>query len=140
MLRDVPKVFLGLAVLFAVILFIMAFGVFGVGGFLRSTADYRGETEKREQVEAQGEYRIAKYDKFHNLCNDIQAKNEDIQLAEETLSGKQKEKVVYAHSQTKNSMIAEYNSMANQDYTAGDFRSSELPYQIDEDDMEVECN
>ncbi len=138
-MRDVSKMVL--AVVGALVLFVVL--VYGSIYFSTQvsmdTADRRGEADKMEQVEADGSYRIAKYDRFHNLCQDIQAKNEQIKLAEDSLSGTRETEVVLAHESTKAEMVGDYNSMAAQDYTAGQFRDSDLPYRIDVNDRSIEC-
>jgi hypothetical protein len=128
-----------------VLLSVYFVGVYVFGSAASFTAPFRGEVEKREQVEAQGEYRIAKYDYFHDLCQDIQAKNEEIALAEEQIkvsSGEEKDKLedsLYATRRMKIELVGDYNAEAAKDYTAGQFRDSDLPAQIDPDAKEVQC-
>lgn len=130
------RIGMGVAAFFLVLTFI----VYGIGGFQQATAPFRGETEKREHVEANGDYRIDKYDQFHSMCNDIQAKNEQIKDAKTMLSGSKEKENVYALTQSKNEIVGDYNAMSHEDYTAGEFRDSDLPYTIDADDMGVECD
>lgn len=104
-----------------------------------STAERRGEADKMERVEANGARRIANYEFFHNTCQDIQAKNEQIADTKDMLSGEEEQRTVFALNQTKTDMVGDYNSKASQDYTSGQFRDSDLPYQIDVNDTNINC-
>ncbi len=120
--------------------------IYIIGGILSTTADFRGEVDKREKVVADGDYRIAAYDEFYKLCSSIQSQNDQIEnqkaLIKATSDPDQKE--VYraglvAHQNTKAELIREYNAKAAAEGTRGQFRDSELPYEIDPDQEEVSC-
>jgi hypothetical protein len=119
---------------FALILLIMAFWVFGVGGFLRSTADFRGETGKRENVEADGAYRVAQHDYFYNLCSSAKTKQDNIEI----LKGTGNKDAVTANRLELNKLVNKYNADASNTYTKGQFRADNLPYQLDAEE-EIEC-
>jgi hypothetical protein len=113
-------------------------GVFGFGWFQRTTADYRGKTEQIEQIQGDGSYRIAAYDNFYNLCAAVQSAEVSIDNVQRELdaSPDAQRKVVLRATLTalKNnraSLIAQYNADARKEDTAGAFRASDLPYQID---------
>lgn len=122
---------------------IFGFVILGIYGMIylttqisMDTADRRGEAEKMEQVEAEGEYRVAQHDYFYNLCSDIKAKQQNIKELE-TLGGYDQE--VVANRMKLNEMVSEYNTAASNNYTKGQFRADELPYQIDPDTEVEEC-
>ena len=117
------------------------------GGILQSTADFRGQTQEKERVNADGTYRITNYDYFYRTCNSIQAKNEKISLLEEQVraTDDENQKAGYeagllAEKQTKAELVAEYNAKVSQQNTAGQYRDAGLPAHIDTDDMEVSCD
>lgn len=135
-------IFRGALGIVAAIALVIALG-FGLFWFSTETsmrtADRRGEVEKMEQVEANGARRIADYEWFHNTCQDIVAQNQNIELAEQTLKGDKKTETLYALNATHNDTVADYNSRASQDYTSGQFKDSDLPYEIDPEDRDVDC-
>ena len=118
--------YIGIAI--AAFIAIYVVGVFLTGSLSIFTSDFRGEVEKHEQVEAQGEYRVAQYDYFFNLCGDIQAKQQNIKQLESL--GPEYNEEVTANRMQLNEMVSEYNSAASSEYTKGQFKDDELPYQI----------
>ena len=136
MFRYVWEGYKWLMVAFAAILLIGVFVVYGLGGFARFTADYRGETEKREQVEASGEYKVAAHDYFYNQCSDIKAKQQELEIYKDGSIPEAK----YNAMQTELVRdVEEYNAKASNSYTAGQFKADELPYQIEVDEEVESC-
>lgn len=140
--RAIVVVAVGAALLVAVVWS----GIYVVGSMQRSTADYRGGTQKKERVEADGDYRIAQYDHFYELCSSIQAKNEQIENTKGQLKytddPDDEDKLnasVLALENSKEELVQEYNADAASNGTKGKYRASDLPYQIDPDDEEVQC-
>lgn len=119
----------GLFIAGAVVVLIL-FGV-GVtllsGGLSILLAPFQGEVEKSQQVEGSGSHRIAQHDYFYNLCSSIKAKQQNI----EALEAAGYEDAVTANRMQLNEMVEEYNANASNDYTKGQFKANELPYQID---------
>lgn len=104
--------------------------------FTYYTADVRGRIQANEQIKS-GANRIAQYDHFFNLCAGVQtneasldAQNE--QLAQAT-SDKEKERIrtnIAGLTTARAEGINQYNADARKNYTDGQFRDSDLPYQI----------
>ena len=121
--------------------------IYVTGGIMSSTADFRGEVDERERVEADGGNRVAQHNEFFELCSDIQTANEQIKNFEDRLEmggltdtqKRQLQDGLFATEQTKEGLVAKYNTRANNEDMQGLFRDSELPSHIDSDDMEVEC-
>ena len=113
-------------------------GVFGFGWLQRSTADYRGKTEQIEQIQGNGSYRIAAYDHFFDLCASVQAQEasiDNVQAELATNPDRQRTAVLEASltalKNNRATLITQYNADARKEDTAGAFRASDLPYQID---------
>jgi hypothetical protein len=123
-------------IVIAVILGIYFVSIYVFGSASIFTAPFRGEVEKANQVEGQGEYVVAQHDWFYNMCGDIAAKQKNIKEVE-SLGDDYKEEVV-ANRMKLNEMVEEYNAKASNNYTAGQFKADELPYQINAEE-EVEC-
>jgi hypothetical protein len=122
--------------------------IFGFGFLSQKTANFRGETQKKNQVEGNGSYRIAAYDHFFDLCADVQTKESAIDALQQELASKPtpdaQRKIVINASITANriqraSDINTYNQDARKSYTEGQFRSSDLPYQLDKSAKETSC-
>lgn len=129
-----------------VLLVLAAMWVFGFGLWSETTAETRGETGVRERTVADGDYRIAQYDHFFDLCAAIQAKEGQIaaQSAERdaTADEDRKEQLsrnLTALSASRVAQVAEYNADAAKAGTAGQFRDSSLPYQINVSSQETQC-
>lgn len=129
-----------------VILIVIGIGITLLsGGLTILLAPFQGEVEKSQQVEGSGEYRVAQHDYFYNLCSDIQAKQQNIALLEEsakTASGEEKQKIqdsITANKFQLNEMVSQYNADASNDYTKGQFKDDELPYQINAEEEVTSC-
>lgn len=131
------------AILLAVL--VMAAVFFGTHLFSQKTADFRGETSKRNLVEANGSYRIAAYDRFYNECASIQGVEDSIanQEAERAAATPSRQAQIDANltasRNVRASAIRQYNADARKSYTAGQFRSSDLPFQLDPTAKETSC-
>lgn len=100
------------------------------------TADIRGELKARELIKADGANRIAAYNSFFNDCSGIQAQEGRLdQFFNSLASAPENDK---ARIQTnidgiqglRSEAIAKYNTDARKEYTEGQFRDSDLPFQI----------
>ena len=125
-----------------------AVGVFGFGWFRQSTADFRGETQKKEQVEANGAYRIAKYDHFFDLCASVQSNESSIKNLQAELNGPpapsesrvaQINASITALRNQRAESINQYNVDAAKDYTSGQFKASKLPFKLYINAEETTC-
>jgi len=139
--RDASKVVrwsIAAGLLAVLVIGAVAFGwIYGFGFVSRSTADYRGETAGRNQVEGSGAYRIAAYDHFYNLCASAQTaqvslSNTQIALDATTDPARkvQLQANLLALQNTLASTVNEYNVDARKAGTLGQFRSSDLPFTI----------
>lgn len=118
---------------------------FAVNLFSQQTAGFRGETSKRNQVEANGSYRIAAYDDFYNLCAGVQsaeASIRNLQTEAKDATPQRKAQIGASITALRNSRaedINQYNANARKSYTAGQFRSSDLPFHLDLSAEETTC-
>lgn len=128
----------------AFILLILAV-TFVSGSMSIITAPFRGEVEKNEMIEADGDYRIAAYDNFYDMCTDAQSLQEQIENQEQAIEltddPEQREKLMAGRlgmQQQLASVVNKYNNQSQQDYTRGQFKDSDLPYELDTE-QEIEC-
>lgn len=138
---------IGLAVVAIVVMLVVGLmWAFGFGLFSRATANERGGTQVREKTVADGNYRIAQYDHFFDLCASVQSDEDTIeQLGTELADDLTPERA----SQIKSTLTAvrsnraesinQYNADARKAGTAGQFRDSALPYQLDKKAEATTC-
>lgn len=115
----------------------------GVTGFRYITADARGAVDAHEKIKS-GDNRIAEYDRFFDLCSAALTTQDQIDNLEEEKETAEEPRL----SQLTSSITAlkgklsenvnDYNSAASRDYTSGQFRDSDLPYQLGKD-REIKC-
>ena len=138
----------GIALFLIALLVFGSMWVFGYGAFTDATANRQGETQKKHQVEGNGSYRIAAYDHFFDLCASVQAAEDKIQAQKDELDGKpapdaQRADILRANinalSSTRAESIRQYNQDARKSYTLGQFKSSDLPFQLDIHAKETSC-
>lgn len=130
---------LGIVVIFLVV-------VYGFGFLQRGTADFRGETGQIEQTKANSNYRIASYDDFYDSCASVQSIEGKIRNMEKELESDASEQRVTvlntsitASKNKRVELITSYNADARKEATRGQFRSSDLPYELDENKEETIC-
>lgn len=118
----------------------------GVFAFRWFTAEPRGALDAREQVLADGDFRIAAYNHFFGLCSSVQAQEDrEVSLTTEleTSPSESRRSQIQASLTAVRSQRAElirtYNADAAKDYTSGQFRDADLPYQLDIDNKETQC-
>lgn len=132
------------SILSIAILFLIA--VYGFGFLQRETADFRGETGQIEKTQVNSAYRIASYEHFYDLCASVQSiegkiSNMRDELAE-TEEGQRKTVLntsITASMNKRVQLIASYNADARKEATQGQFRASDLPYNIDVDEEKTVC-
>lgn len=129
-----------------VVLLGLAMWAWGFGLFSAATAPLRGETEVREQTVADGTYRIAAYERFYDLCASIQAKETAItNLRAELETGPPPDRVtqvnasITANQNQRNASIQRYNAEARMEGTLGQFRASDLPFELDPNEEVTTC-
>jgi hypothetical protein len=117
------------------ILTIVAVGAL-VFGIRWATAPAKGKLAAREQIQS-GQYRIAAYDHFFDLCSSIQGLEGQLaaqRAALSTATGDEEARIsanVAGIEGERARAIAEYNADARKSYTLGQFRASDLPYRLD---------
>lgn len=133
------------ALLLALVLaFLIA--VYGFGFLQRETADFRGETEQIENTQADGDYRMAAYNHFYDMCAGVQSTESKISNMEDELEVTESEQrttvlttSITAAKNKRAELIAEYNADARKEATAGQFKASDLPYELNENEEETIC-
>ncbi len=134
----------GLAVLLALAVGFM--WVFGVGWFTDATANRQGETQKKQQIEGNGAYRIGAYDHFFDLCSSVQTLEDQIRVTQDQLKldpdpdrKLQLQANLSAQQNQRFSAINQYNADARKSYTLGQFKASDLPFKLDKTNYNTEC-
>lgn len=129
---------------------LMALGVlaspFIIWGIVWLTAPLRGATEAREQTVGSGAFRLAAYEHFFGLCTSVQAQegridslNLELETGPTPARVTQIQASLTAVRSQRTELIAEYNQDALAQYTRGQFRDRDLPYQLDPDTEETVC-
>ena len=120
--------------------------VYGGGLLQRMTADFRGETGQIEQTQADADYRISAYDQFYDKCAGIQTLESKISNLsdelEETDDEQRKSVLNTSITASKNKraeLINDYNADARKEATRGQFKASDLPYEVDINEEETTC-
>lgn len=135
-LRGAPRVF-GVSILVLLLVFAL---IVGAGIFTWFWAPWKGKIEQRNLTEGSGAYRIAAYDQFYDDCMSIVAKEQIIANYQSELEGPPKpddqravqlRAAITAETNARLELIAEYNANARKEDTRGNFRASDLPYEID---------
>lgn len=124
----------------AIALLSIGFVVAAGWGIKYYTADIRGKINANEQIKS-GSNRIVQYDKFFNECWSIRGLEGslDASLGElETATTEDNKQRIQTNitglKAARSQAIANYNADAAKNYTGGQFRDSDLPYQIKETD------
>lgn len=139
------KILIGLAVPVALVALILG-SIYGVGWIKQITADFRGETEQKEQTIADGSYRIAAYEHFFDLCAAVQTKEASIAALESELTSdpsqsrtEQINASITALVASRADLINQYNADATKEDTRANFHSSDLPYRLDTETESTQC-
>jgi hypothetical protein len=141
------KWFVGVVIAFVVVMIAgLLMWTFGFGLFQRGTADFRGGTEARERIVADGDYRIQVYNRFFTRCAAVQAAEDRINaLNLELATNPPPARVAIIQASLagiraqRASAIRTYNAEAESDFTAGQFRDLDLPHQLDVDQEATQC-
>lgn len=127
------------AVFWAVAVFVAVLALSAATFGIRwATADLRGKGSAREQIKANGSFRIAAYNEFFDLCGAVQAQEDRLRIFadDDSENGRINLRAVEAK---RAELIREYNNKASRGYTEGQFRASDLPYRLNINDKETEC-
>jgi hypothetical protein len=123
-----------------------AMAIFGVGLFQCGTAEFRGKTGQIERTKADPSYRIANYDHFYDLCAAVQSNEAAIDALKEELATnpsqgrvEQIQAALAALRINRSEDINQYNADARKTATQGQFRASDLPYQLDQTAEKTSC-
>lgn len=129
-----------MAVLVVVAIAALVFGIRWI------TAEPKGKLQAREQIQS-GSNRIAAYNHFFDLCAAVQSDEATIaSLKEELGTGPSESRrgqiqaTLTALRAARAEKINQYNADARKDYTTGQFRSSGLPYTLDQTEKETRCD
>lgn len=109
-------------------------------------AEPAGQLEARERIQS-GDFRIAAYDRFYDLCASVQADEDRVdnlqaELDDEATTDDRAAQVrasITAVKSSRSEKIRRYNTDAQKDYTRGQFRDSDLPYRIDPSGEDTRC-
>lgn len=119
----------------AALVVVLIFASFAFGFWSKTTAEERGSTDQREQTIANGTYRIANYDRFFNQCAAVEAKEAQITRARRDLPPNPDvidRDNLSALENSRSELITQYNADSSKEDTAAAFKSSRLPYKLDE--------
>lgn len=129
---------IGLGAAFVVTVLVLSLmWTFGWGWFARTTAEPRGLQAQRELVEADGDYRIAAYEHFFDLCAAVQSRESTIEQLEAELPGAEPRRAeqirttLTALRSSRASAVHEYNADARKAATEGKFRDLGLPSRLE---------
>lgn len=141
--RNAVLTVVGVIAAFAVLAIVI---IYLSGGIKQLTASFRGETETKEITEADGAFRVTSYDRFFEICSDVQAKEQKIRNAEtelkkDDLSDQRKtvlEDSVFANENQRAELITQYNGLTSNKYRAA-YKDKGLPDNLDESNHHTEC-
>lgn len=127
-------------------LWLITFGVFAAFALVWAlglsvryfTAEVRGRVTAEERIQSGGS-RIVGYEHFFDLCAAVQGHESQIEALRNELATAESERdrsrinaSITGVSSMRARSIAQYNADALKDYTLGQFRDSDLPYQLNE--------
>lgn len=106
-----------------------------IGTIRKETAPFRGEVAAVEQIQGDGDFRVAAYQSFFDLCAAVQTAEAQVgifadRVEDEPGNGEARTNLDAARA-NRARLIAQYNGLASRDWTQGQFRDADLPYQID---------
>lgn len=125
-----------IAIVFLSIVWVVTFFSFGIRV---ATAGLVGRGEARIQIQSAGS-RIANYELFFNRCAAVKSAEDRIDALEVELALYELGSSDFARTATnltgvrsqRQQSVNDYNADALKDYTRGQFRDSDLPYQLDD--------
>lgn len=113
---------------------VLVLAVVVIWGIRVQTAEIRGRGDAEITIQSGGN-RIVQYEYFFALCESVQSAEASIDaqrglLGSPNVSQAMVEQNLAALEATRARSINTYNARAAQDYTSGQFRDSDLPYQL----------
>jgi hypothetical protein len=130
----------GYGVSATMIVFVLVLVLIVAGGaFTYWWAPWKGKIEQRNLTEGSGTYRISAYERFYDDCQAVVALEGQIANMKASTVPERDTNVLALQNQ-RISLIAEYNANSRKADTAAHFKASDLPYQIDPDNEETQCN
>lgn len=112
---------LGLLAFFGVIAISVGI-MFLTGTISMKTAGFRGEVKAQEIIKASGTFKIAAYDKFHNLCQEVLALEQQVRNRKELGIKDEKDEIQLLGLQNIHArVVSKYNADAAKDYTVGQY-------------------
>lgn len=124
-------------------------GVYGFGFFTDATANRQGQTQVKQQINGNGRYRIAAYEKFYNECANVQTDEGQIQALQDELAGPptptaSRQAVlipsITALKEKRVDDINTYNADSSKTATAAQFKASDLPFRLYQTDKVTTCH
>lgn len=107
-------------------------------GWRWATAGPKGSLQAREEI-LSGSNRISAYNKFFDLCAAVQTAETNLAAFYSELAATPKDDVreinriktnITGVTAARNENVNQYNADARKSYTIGQFRASDLPYQL----------
>jgi len=131
-----PWKVIGLSVCFVACVWGLVAGIWGLGV---ATAGIYGRGEARKQIQS-ADFRIAAYNHFYNQYSSIKSLEGQIGELAKQLDVLEAGTRDYSYALTnltgvknlRHQAIQQYNADARKSYTEGQFRASDLPYQIED--------
>jgi len=126
-------------------IFILNIGLWAGGLAWRSgTAEIKGKVEAIEDIYS-GENQLKFYNQFHDICADIQATEDSLDALYRKLDlfeqgsreYNQTLDAIAGNEIHRANQIRKYNADASKGWTWGNFRSSDLPYQLPTEPYEL---
>ena len=119
--------------------------VVGVWALTVVWAPWKGAGDVRKQTQGSAAFRIASYDHFYDLCGQARALQQNaaitrslIRKANDPSEKARQETNLQSQRNQLNELVNTYNADARKTTTAGQFRSSDLPFTLDAS-QEISC-
>lgn len=143
--KDSVLATIAVIVVVAIVLGIAIMAFFGIGLFSNATANFRGNVAVHKQVNANGNYRIAAYNHFFDLCQSVQTTEAAINAIKAQEAGDTGQNLaddksdLTANVINRASLINQYNADASEQYTQGQFLASNLPAHLYLQTKDTQC-
>lgn len=128
---------LALIITIVLIVGVSLVGVFGFGWFTDATANRQGRTQQEQLVQGNGQYRIAAYEHFYDLCATVQTDWQTVQFGKEEMKGvtdqgrlEQLQANLAAQQIKLVTDVNQYNGDARKAATLAQFKASNLPSRL----------
>lgn len=107
------------------------------GGIKLLTNDFRGNVDAQEKIKANGNFRIAAYNKFFDSCASIQSLEVDLDSQKkllESVTDNQRREIIEINiasiTAARDGAIRRYNSDSAKDWTEAQFKAEKLAHQL----------